>query len=70
MPITREVSSIQHPQGLVLFQDGMTGQIMQWMDQEGGFHDEWVPRPLAVIVRDPVHGYHTLDLRTCDHPLN
>jgi hypothetical protein len=63
MPVPREVTRIDHQLGLAVFEDGASGTIVQWMDQEGGFHNERVENPLALIVKDPVEGYQTVDLR-------
>jgi hypothetical protein len=64
MPIHREVSEISQPLRRVVFADGTMGEIIQWLDEAGAFHDVGIVRPLALIVRDPVDGYHVVDLRT------
>jgi hypothetical protein len=63
MPVPREVTRIDHQLGLAVFEDGASGAIVQWMDREGGFHSERVENALALIVKDPIDGYQTIDLR-------
>jgi hypothetical protein len=62
MPVPREVTRIDHHLGLAVFEDGASGTIVQWMDQDGGFHNERVENALALIVKDPVEGYQTINL--------
>ncbi len=66
MPIQRHVTRIETDRHEARFSDGTVGTIVQWMDRDGSFHEEPVADALALIVRDPVDGYQTVDLRTAE----
>lgn len=60
---TRQVVAVNSIEGIVLFDDDLFGVIDMLMDANGAFYTSEVPDPLAVIVKDPDHGFHTVDMR-------
>lgn len=64
---SREVIALNHTKGIALFKDGETGKIVNWMDVLGQFYEEPIERPLACVVKDPVWGFHDVDIRKFEH---